>query len=86
MMYNLMTPYYRRKRFLRRKRQFSIWNLMRRYQLVELVGLTGAIAVVWLGVHLDNQHVHVQTPEPDGIESASADLITGVPVGRHRRF
>jgi hypothetical protein len=42
--------------------------------------MTGVIALVWLGAQWDNQRTQ-WTPEPAGVESASADLIIGVPVG-----
>ena len=81
-MYELMTPYYGRKRFLRPRRPVCLRTVIRRYQLAELFGLTGAIVLVWIGVHLNNRLV--PTPEPMGIESASVDLIIGVPVGKRR--
>ncbi|BAQ15663.1 hypothetical protein GL4_0193 [Methyloceanibacter caenitepidi] len=84
MMLNLMTPFYGRKRFLRRQRPICFRTLARRHQLVELFGLTGAIALIWLGMQLDNRLSTVPVPEVTTVESASADLIIGVPVGRHR--
>lgn len=84
MMHNLMTPFYGRKRFLRRRRPICFRTLARRHQLVELFGLTGAIALIWLGMQLDNRLSTVPAPEATSVESASADLIIGVPVGQHR--
>lgn len=81
-MYELMTPYYERKRFLRPRRPVCLRTVIWRYQLAELFGLTGVIVLVWIGVHLNNRSV--PTPEPMGIESASVDLIIGVPVGKRR--
>ena len=83
-MFSLMTPYYGRKRFLRPRRPVCLRTVIRRYQLAELFGLTGAIVLVWLGVHLDNRSLSAPAPEPIGVESASVDLIIGVPVGRRR--
>lgn len=83
-MYNFMTPYYARRRFLRGPRRISLWSIVRRYQLAELFGFTGVIMLVWLGTQLDNQRSTVPMPVPMGVESASADLIIGVPVGKHR--
>ncbi|MGH6865432.1 MAG: hypothetical protein ACREDO_04500 [Methyloceanibacter sp.] len=54
-MVQLITPRFRRRRFFKVKRRGRVWNFVRRYQLVELFGLTGAIALVWLGAHLDNR-------------------------------
>lgn len=84
MMLNLMTPFYGRKHFLRPRRRICFRTLARRYQLAELFGLTGAIALLWLGTHLDNRASTVPVLEVPSVESASADLIIGVPVGRHR--
>lgn len=48
--------------------------------------MTGVIALVWLGAHWDNQRSQWTPPKPEGIESASADLVVGVPLnGRPRR-
>jgi len=46
--------------------------------------LTGAIVLVWIVVQLDNRSSSAPEPEPMGVESASVDLIIGVPVGRRR--
>ena len=83
-MYEFMTPFYGRKRFLRPRRPARLRTVIRRYQLAELFGLTGAIVAIWLGVQIDNRLSAVPAPEPMGVESASADLIIGVPVGQHR--
>lgn len=83
-MLDLITPFYRRKRFLQRPRHSSAGDLMRRHQLVELLSLSGLIILVWLGAHLDNQRVQKPAQQPMGIESASADLTVGIPVGKHR--
>jgi hypothetical protein len=83
MMYNLMAPFYGRKRFLRRQRPICFRTLARRYQLVELFGLTGAIALIWLGAQLGNRWSTVPAPKAISAESASADFIIGVPVGKH---
>lgn len=83
-MLNLMTPFWGRKQFLMRQRPICLRSLVRRYQLMELVGLTAAIALIWFGVHLDNQFSSAPARDAVGAESASADLITGVPVGKHR--
>jgi hypothetical protein len=79
-MVHLIKPHYQRKRFFRPRRPRKVWQTVRRYQLLELVGMTGVIALVWLGAQWDNQRTQ-WTPEPAGVESASADLIIGVPVG-----
>ena len=83
-MFSLMTPYYGRKRFLRPRRPVCLRTVIRRYQLAELFGLTGAIVLVWIVVQLDNRSLSAPSPEPMGVESASVDLIIGVPVGRRR--
>lgn len=83
-MVHLLTPHYQRKRFFRPRRTGKVWRMVRRYQLIELFAFTGAIALVWLGAHLDNQSNSWVKPEPIGLESASADLSVGVPVGQHR--
>ncbi|MEZ5873588.1 MAG: hypothetical protein R3D30_01760 [Hyphomicrobiales bacterium] len=57
-MVHLITPRYQRRRFFRPKRRFDVggvWRVVRRYQLLELIVLTGAIALVWFGAHWDNQ-------------------------------
>ena len=56
-----------------------VWRAVRRYQLLELAALTGAIALVWLGAHIDNQSSPWNTFEPAGIESASVDVIVVAP-------
>jgi hypothetical protein len=76
----IITPRYQRRRFFRPRRRGKCWRAIRRYQLIELLVLTGGIALVWLGAHLDNQSTQMTKAPPLGIESASADLITGVPV------
>ena len=81
---HLITPDYQRKRFFRPRRSGKVWGAVRRYQLLELLAFSGAIALVWLGAHLDNQRSPWAPPEPAGVESASADLIDGVPVGQRR--
>lgn len=54
------------------------------YQLPELVLLTGGIAAVWFGGYWDNRQSPWTLPESPGVESASTDLILGVPLtGRH---
>ena len=83
-MFSLMTPYYGRKRFLRPRRSVCLRTVIRRYQLAELFGLSGAIVLVWIVVQLDNRSLSAPAPEPMGVESASVDLIIGVPVGRRR--
>ncbi len=83
-MYNLMTPFYGRKRFLQRQRPVCIRTLTRRYQLIELLGLMGAIALVWLGAQLDNRFSDAAPPEVPSLGSTSADLTIGVPVGQRR--
>jgi hypothetical protein len=54
------------------------------------VAFTGAIALVWLGAHLNNQSSTWSQPQLAGVESASADLIEGVPIrsrtGQPRRL
>ncbi|MDJ0513343.1 MAG: hypothetical protein QNJ62_07855 [Methyloceanibacter sp.] len=79
-----MTPFYGRKRFLMRQRPICLRTLARRYQIMELVGLTAAIALIWIGVQLDNQLSTAPVQDAASVESASADLIKGVPVGKHR--
>jgi len=83
-MLNLLTPFYQRKRFLTRRRPIRVWTFMRRHQLVELFGFTGVIALIWLGAHFDNRWSNNPPQQPLGIESAQADLVVGVPVGKHR--
>ncbi len=83
-MVHLITPHYQRKRFFRPRRPGTLWGGVRRYQLLELLAFSGAIALVWLGAHLDNQRSPWAPPEPAGVESASADLSVGVPVGQRR--
>ena len=80
-MVHLIKPHYQRKRFFRPHRPRKVWQTVRRYQLLELIGMTGVIALVWLGAQWDNQRSQWAPPEPAGVESASADLIIGVPVG-----
>jgi len=53
----------------------------RRYQFLELLVLTGGIALVWLGAQIDNQSSAWDAPQPAGVESATADLTIDVPVG-----
>ena len=79
LMVHLITPHYQRKRFFRPRRPGKVWRAVRRYQLLELVVLTGVIAGVWLGAHLDNQSNPWNAPQPAGVESASVNLIVGVP-------
>ena len=83
MMHNLTTPFYGHKRFLSRQRPICFRTLVRRYQLMELFALTGAIALIWLGAQLDNHLSAASAPEAMSVEAASADLIVGVPVGKH---
>jgi hypothetical protein len=83
-MVQLITPHYQRKRFFRPKRRGNAWRFMRRYQLIELFVLTGVITAVWLGAQIDNQWSAWNAPGPAGVESASIDLIIGVPVGSRR--
>jgi len=52
--------------------------------LLELLAFTGAIALVWLGAHLDNGRKPWTAPEPAGVESASADLIIEMPARQRR--
>ncbi|MGH6737173.1 MAG: hypothetical protein ACRECX_14020 [Methyloceanibacter sp.] len=85
-MVHLITPHYQRKRFFRPKQRGKVWRAVRRYQLVELIVLTGGIALVWLGAHLDNQaKPWTQLILGNQVESASAELIDGVPVGTRQR-
>lgn len=74
-MLSLATPYYQRKYFLRRRRPISLWRLVRRYQLMELTGITGAIIAIWLGIQLDNGRLQGKTLQPAGMTSASADVL-----------
>jgi len=83
-MLNLLTPFYGRKRFLMRQRPICLRALAQRYQLMELAGLTAAIALIWIGVLLDNRWSAAPVVDSASVESASADLIKGVPVGKHR--
>jgi len=84
-MVHLITPHYQRKSFFRprrsRKDWRGTWRVVRRYQLLELFVLTGGIAFVWLATQIDSRPGSWTAPEPAGVESASADLIVGVPVG-----
>jgi hypothetical protein len=84
MMYNLMTPFYERKKFLKKQRPICLKTVMRRYQLMELFGLTGAIVLIWLGAMLDNRLSATPKPEATSVGSTSADLTIGVPVGKGR--
>jgi len=81
-MLNPLTPFYQRKRFLRRRRPDCVWDRMRRYQLVELFGFSAVIALIWLGAHFDNRWTTIPAPEALGVEAAQADLVVGVPVGK----
>ncbi len=81
----LITPHYQRRSFFRPRRPRNVWRAVRRYQLLELLAFTGAIVLVWLGAHLDNERNTWAAPEPAGVESASVDLIIGVPIGTGRR-
>jgi len=83
-MVHLITPHYQRRRFFRPRRRGSVWQVLRRYQVLELLAFTGAIAAVWLGAHLDNERQPWTAPEPAGVESASADLVSGEPAGKRR--
>jgi hypothetical protein len=83
-MVHLITPHYQRKRFFRPRRSVNVWGVVRRYQLLELLAFSGAIALVWLGAHWDNQRSPWAFQEPLGVESARADLSAGVPVGQQR--
>lgn len=83
-MAHLITPHYQRKRFFRPRRPRNVWGVVRRYQLLELIAFTGAIVLVWLGAHLDNERKSWTEPQPAGVESASVDLIIGVPLGTGR--
>ena len=80
-MVHLIAPHYQRSRFFRPRRPGKTWRIIRRYQLLELFVLAGGIALVWLGAQIDNQSSSWNVAQPPGVESASADLITGVPVG-----
>ena len=84
-MVHLIAPHYQRKSFFRSRRPGrawrGTWRVIRRYQLLELLVLTVAIALVWLGAQIDNQSSEWTTPQPAGVESASADLTIGVSVG-----
>ena len=79
-MVHLIAPHYQRKRFFRPRRPRNVWQTVRRYQLLELIGITGVIALVWLGAQWDNQRTQWTPPVPAGVASASADLIVGVPL------
>jgi len=84
-MVHLITPHYQRKSFFRprrsRKDWRGTWRVVRRYQLLELFVLTGGIALVWFATQIDTRPGSWNALQPAGVESASADLITGVPVG-----
>ena len=87
-MVHLITPPYQRRRFFRPRRRDGArqaWRAVRRYQLLELLALTGGIAAVWLGAQWDNQSDPWNMPQPAGIESASTDLVVGVPLSFPRR-
>jgi hypothetical protein len=83
-MVHLIAPHYQRKSFFRPRRPRKAWRgtwcFIRRYQLLELLVLTGGIALVWLGAQTDNRST-ASNAQPAGVESASADLTIGVPVG-----
>jgi hypothetical protein len=82
-MVHLITPHYQRRRFFRPRRRVSLgkaWRVVRRYQLLELVLLTGGIAAVWFGAYWDNRANSWDASQPPGVESASTDLIVGVPL------
>ena len=80
-MVHLITPHYQRKRFFRPRRSGKAWRAVRRYQLLELAALTGAIALVWLGAHLDNQSSPWRQISPSDMESAQVQTIDGVRGG-----
>lgn len=79
-MVHLITPHYQRKRFFRPRRTGKVWRGVRRYQVLELFAFIGAIVLVWLGAHLDNQRTPWMTSEPAGVESASVELQVSVPT------
>jgi tRNA(Ile)-lysidine synthase TilS/MesJ len=79
-MVHLITPYYQRKRFFRPRRPVKVWRTVRRYQLLELFVLTGGIALVWLGAHLDNQTGPFSL-DPLGVESAGVQSGKAVQGG-----
>jgi hypothetical protein len=80
-MIHLITPHYQRRRFFRPRRPRKVWQAVRRYQLLELIALTGLIALVWLGAHLDNQRSPWVQIAPLGVESARAQSDQGVRGG-----
>jgi len=83
-MIHLITPHYQRKSFFRPRRPRNVWGAVRRYQLLELLTFTGAIALVWLGAHLDNERKPWMAQQPAGVESASVDLTIDLPAGTRR--
>lgn len=80
-MVHLLTPYYQRKRFFRPRRPGKVWRAVRRLQLLELAALTGAIALVWLGAHLDNQSGSWSQMMSNEMESAQVEMVDGVRGG-----
>jgi hypothetical protein len=80
-MVHLITPHYQRKSFFRPRRPRNVWRTVRRYQLLELLAFTGAIALVWLGAHLDNQRSPWVEFTPLGVESARVQSDQGVRGG-----
>ena len=80
-MVNLVTPFFQRKRFLQPRRPWNVWQTVRRYQLPELLVLCGAIGLVWLGAHVDNQRGPWATPDRADVESASVELTIEFPDG-----
>jgi len=80
-MVHFITPRYQRKRFFRPRRPIRVWPTVRRYQLLELLALSSAIVLVWLGAHIDNQRNPSVTPQPAGVQSAGVELKIEFPAG-----
>lgn len=80
-MVHLITPHYQRKSFFRPRRTGKVWQAVRRYQLLELAAMTGAIALVWAGAHLDNQWGSWSQMLSGEMESAQVQIIDVVRGG-----
>ena len=80
-MIHLITPRYQRKSFFRSRRTWNVWGAVRRSQILEVAALTGAIALVWLGAHLDNQSGSWAEVLSSKMESAQVQVIDRVSCG-----
>lgn len=74
-MVHLITPRYQRKSFFRPRRTGTVWQAVRRYQLLELAAMTGVIALVWGGAYLDNQPGSWSQMISSDMESAQVQIL-----------